>query len=383
MVVNAAIRTIMTPSPDQSLNARAGETLPPAVADLLDGLQIYTGLSTEDLREMGKFRELPNISGLPVHPLRHPLAIETELRESTRPVAELPRDFLKALRAQLGREPVLKVEGLAAGASANPTRVTAFFPQREAHLGYGLVSILSRAPLEGQEPVGEQVVWLQCPEDEEQLLLTVPAGNLLILLGTDDLRPGLLATLELTHRRWGSAATPDEPAASGRPRLLAGGSFPFNDAGGGPALVFSGASTPDRWERHLAERVPALRDVEPAALALAGAEPWVAEPGGWLSPFWANPPLPAGGLGASAAWRERALAPEAVPFGVEIGPDGGIDLGREGDEAGFVVVPRQAAPPPLATAADRIQPRHVLTHRHAREEAMALWAIGFPPPEMV
>lgn len=363
------------------------ETMPATelLSELLGDHQVYADLSAEDLREMAKFDEQPNVLGLAAHGLRRIPGVQApyEVHGSIR---DLNPSFRRRLHEAIHREPLLCVRGSLAGASRSPFQISAYFAQDQAHLAAGLQAILWPAPAGADFPSAHLHIIQICDSPDVEALF-FPAESLLLLLGSDDLRPALMIALELAHRAWRppSAAEPpaeDAPAPLPEILLLPGGSFALTPDSAPSELVYSGDAMPVAWEKTLAQKLAALYGRPGAETILAGAEPWVAQTGGWTLPLWFNPPLPARLLGANAAWREAACHPDALPFGVEINGRGEIDFKRSPGEA-FVIVPRRAMPPPFARSAAPVRIGKVSTHKHARPEALELWAMGFPPPVLI
>lgn len=363
---------------------------PEALKALFRGVEIYGGLSGADLREMGKFTEIPNVWGLPVHAIDKPPRGEA-VREFGGPLADLPGGMIRHLRAALHEQPLVAVRGSLAGGCKRPFRALGLVPQSHAHLAQGLQAALwpDRSP----ESAPADLVLVYWPDFDRQLMLSVPASKLALILGTDDLRGGFLVALELANRVWMPPPPIAEQGQEAEPALpeiqiLPGGCFPADTQGRSPensgpqTLIFTGESIPVGWDEEVPKQIPALEGRPAVEIALGGAEPWIAQSGGMVCPLWYNPPLPAILLRESPAWTEAALHPAALPFGIEVRASGEVDL-RESDELAFVVVPRRAIPFPFANSAAPVKVRRLLRHSRAREQAMLLWANGFPSPEAI
>ncbi len=334
---------------------------------------------------MGKFTEQTNIHGLPLHPIAKPVRGEG-IRESAGTLEEVStpagRKLSDHLRELLASEPLLEVRGLAGAGCRIPFRVVALAPQSRAELAQALDLIFW--PPKNFTGLGDaELTILQIPSSEDQILLSLPALGLALILGSDDLRPGLLIALESAHRFWNKKSQTSELKSKEEEiRLLPGGSFLLQDSEGKTALVFSGESVPDQWEKTLVEKIPELARCNPSEIVLAGAEPWIAQGGGWVSPFWRNPFFPASLLSSAPRWSEAALHPDSIPFGVPVNAQGEIKL-TDADENAFAVIPRSAIPTPFVSSGHPAKISRLLTHRHSKNEAMELWAKGFPPPEIV
>lgn len=359
---------------------------PEPIKALFRGVEVYDGLDSDDLREMGKFGETTNIQGLPVHPIVRPHAGGV-VREFGEALADLPKDLLRRLRGAIGHEPSILVRGSLAGACRDPLSVVALFPQSEAHLAQALQTCLWPGRREVDSPVADDLYLIQVPDFDEQMILSVPTARAVLVLGTDELHGGMLVALEWANRRWTPGAEKN-PSQNSPIRILAGGSFVFDsgttEAGksSGPVLVFTGESVPDSWEDALVTQIPSLAGRPGIEPLLGGGEPWVAQEGGWLCSLWYAPPLAAVALAGSPAWEAAALHPAALPFGVRVNEAGALDLAGSSEEA-YVIVPRRAMPPPFPCSAAPVKVTRVLTHRHSKEEAMDLWALGFPHPEII
>lgn len=384
----------MKPVPNPVTSSSAARVLaaePEAIRALFLGSEVYDGLGQHDFREMAKFWEAPNIHGLPMHPISRPVGGEL-IQEFPGTLAEFmaahPTSPLKRLRRLIERESVLAVRGTLAAGCSRPFRVTALVPQTWAHVAQGFDAVFY-PPDPAPEP--SDLTIIQIPDTSEdgrrafQLTIHFPGSRLALALGTDDLRPALLVAMEAANRLYTERTRRiNEAGGEKKPeeiRLLPGGSFVLRRGDSGATLVFSGESVPVNWERSLVETIPAIAQAAPAAVALAGAEPWVAEGGGFVCPLWRNAPFPAAAL-AEAGWSEAALDPDALPFGVEPDARGEAKLDSS-EEGAFVVAPRARIPAPLASAAERTKIAEVLTHRNAREEAKELWARGFPPAKVI
>ena len=328
-------------------------TLPDLLAVLLAGQSIQAGLSDEDLREMAKFTELPNVEGLAAHGVARPMPPGYDPGAegwSHGPVAvarrpELPMGVAKVLYARMRTGASVMVCGWVAGASAAPVAVQAIFPQAQAHLAAGLQRMLH--PFQ-QDPTGERAYYtlLVWPEPLlrrngrimiESLIGHWPADGVGLVIGFDD--PYLMAELILdaARRQWTTL-----------------GSVGLN--------VIQG----ERWPQVKGEGDQELVELQPVRSpddVAAAKEPFVIENDEWISPVWRDPMLPAHYL-VSSVWREAALNPRALPFGVEVDAAGRLPLfhARSEDslevqgrtEKGVVIVPREALPPPYLHLAKRL-----------------------------
>lgn len=386
--------SVRTPAPPASVLVES-----PPIPAIFKGRAVYDGFDATDLRETAKFHELPNVLGLAAHDLARPPG-EAALHQIAGRLDAIPvsgGSALGLIRDALGDEPTILVRGLAAAGCSRPFRIAGFFPQRHAALAQAFEAMLWP---DAADAPGSDFRILALPDAADAFLAYLPDLRFAVAMGTDDLRATLPAAIEAAHRTW-IARTERHYASGGGPtsdvggarweeiRLLPGGSFPFREAPASPAftLVYSGESLPDGWERYLQEHSPALARLATADLAPAQAEPWVAEGGGRLAPFWRAVPLPARALGAAPAWRIAAEHPDAIPFGARIDAEGRLDLEGSPEDA-FVVVPREAIPAPFAGGAvesARVLPRvgAILTHHASKDDARELWARGFPMPRSI
>jgi hypothetical protein len=367
---------------------------PEEIRALFRGVEVYPGLSAEDFREMAKFKESPNLCGLPAHSIRRPLRGE-KIREFSSPVRDLTRhkagDPIGNLRSLFSEEPSLLLRGRLAEGSARPFCLTALVPQSHAHLAQGIDALFWPAgPVEAESFPSDLhlILW---PNSAEQLILHLPASKLLISLGTDDPRAALIVVVEAAHRLWSERTrerTERETLGERIPpgweemRILPGGSFALHTESEGGSLVFLSETVPDGWAGALQRNFDPLMGRDARESLLAGAEPWVAEGGGLAIPFWRNPPLPASLLASVPCWRDAALHPDALPFGVKIGDRGEVELEASRDDA-FVIVPRARIPQPFVCDSSPTRIRRVVTYRYAKQEAMERWARGFPAPEIL
>lgn len=367
-------------------NALAG--LPDCVRGILGNAEVYPSLDAVDFREMSKFTEVTNVHGLPIHPIRRPPDPDG-LLESNGLLEDLPTAVFVHLREALRATPQILLRGVFAGSLSHVFPVAACFPRDDAHLARAWDALLWRDNPAAAEPA---LTVLHLPDFNEPLLLSLPDEGVALILGTDDPRPGLFVALEWANRHWKARndliqlkkLPPEaEPCV-----LLAGGSFVFNDraedpgAGPSPTLIYPGESIPISWEEILRESLPTLAELAEEDLLLAQAEPWCGEGGGRAAPFWRNPILPAPLLEISERWRDAALHPDALPFGMKVDQTGRIDWNATPDEA-FVIAPRSALPPPFLRSPAPSTPAKHYTHRAMKPEAMELWAIGFPSPEVL
>lgn len=281
--------------------------LPPLVRRILEGKQFYPGMSDEDLREMSKFWEIPNVEGLAAHPVERPgAADEPEVRQGA---PELSEGVLKSLDWELTRTPAVLTAGELAGGSGRPFRVAVIAPQSYSQLNQALQRMLwpladSAAPLDytllaWPEPLkrknGSVVV--------ERLVRHWPDEGTGVIVGHDD--PALMARLlaAAARRRWEA----DLPQARA-PRAGEGFATVEREGNGedDARAVFHEAH---EGTRPGAGELPAMWDevlIEPGA----------------LTPLWVNPLLPAALLSGDEAWRTAARAVGALPLGVEVTDEG-------------------------------------------------------------
>ncbi|MBI1783548.1 hypothetical protein HYR69_00255 [Candidatus Sumerlaeota bacterium] len=359
---------------------------PRLLSHLAEKLEIYSALNASDFREMAKFSEVTNILGLPIHAIAEPIG-ETRIQEFPGAMEELPVSHAGGASGTMieacARDPLLLIHGNLALHCGSPFRVCAAVPQSAAHLAHGFHEMVWPA---GGATSPARFFLVQIPSISDPFIIHFPTEDTALVWGTDDLRAGLMIMIEAAHRAWLQSGT-DGAAGGAQTRetiqLLPGGSFLLSDPEspeGGAILVYSGESVPDEWERALVEKIPNLLGIHPDECALAGAEPLVAEGGGWVSPFWRNPPLPAA-MVARTRWLQAASHPDALPFGVPVNPAGEPEFAA--DENAFVIIPRAAIPDPFVRAQARTRISRLLTHKHSKNEAMKLWAHGFPIPELV
>ncbi|OPZ07232.1 MAG: hypothetical protein BWZ08_01977 [candidate division BRC1 bacterium ADurb.BinA292] len=312
--------------------------LPRLLAELLTGRELHGGLDRDDLREMSKRAERPNIWGLPLHPIQRPWPGELDLNGrmgpdgplAIGPRPELPIGVFKSFQRQLRQTTYVFVRGWVGGASADPLAVAGIFPQEAAHLAAGLQEMLW--PM---EPASE-AAWASRPAHYtflawpdairgrdgqprvEMLIGHWPGEGVGLIVGCDDPRALEEVARDAARRRWSAR----------RAIELIRGAL---DCGGEHARLV--------WD----------------ATETGGAlieEPLVVERGR-VSPLWRNPLLPADRL-SRADWRAAALDPWALPFGVCDNQEGHLpllqpeydDATRRAAAGGWVVVPRRAAPPP-------------------------------------
>lgn len=371
----------------KSQTALAG--LPEGARKLLGPVEVYPALDAVAFREMSKFSEVTNVLGLPLQPVTRPPDPDG-LLESSGGLEDLPTAIFVKLRETLRSLPQILLRGAFAGSMTHPFPIAATFPRDAAHIARAWDALLWR----GNEALAVEpsLTVIHLPDFEEPILLSLPDEGVALILGTDDPRPGLFVALEWANRH-GKARNeliqlkklPPEAEPS---VILAGGSFVFDDEPrepGGPSeptLIYPGESIPISWEATLHESLPVLAALEAEDLLPAEAEPWCGEGGGRAAPFWRNPILPAPLLEVSERWRAAALHPDALPFGLAVTEQGQIDWNATPDDA-FVVAPRSAVPRPFPRSAAPREPSRHYTHRAMKPEAMELWAMGFPTPEVL
>lgn len=392
----------------------------PFMAELLRGRELYYGFNAIDLREMGKFTETPNTLGLPLHPIANPPnapAREFEGRMEDLPAAEPQTDpaadsrtepaavvaavpsGLQALREAMAPGAAIIVRGELGAGLSRPFRVLGLFPQTHAHLAHGFHELITpdetpRAEADktahGNRPPADLYL-IHWPSFPDAATLLVSGSRAALVLGTDDLRAAAPLIIESANRFWTERNVDLENrrqelrAEGGRPadlpediRLLPGGGF----VTGAGDLIFAGEALPENWAEKLIAAVDALQLRSATEIALAGAEPWIAEGGGLAAPFWRNPPLPAFPASLPPGWARAIEHPDALPFGAPVDERGQIRFDAA-DESAFVIAPRAVLPAPFANAAGPIRVRRLFTHHYVRQDAMELWARGFPFPQMI
>lgn len=331
--------------------------LPGLIGELLAGRQILDRLGEDDLREMSKLREAPNIEGLAAHRVERPMSPGFDPArpgggQAPRAIArrpELPIGVFRVLLNRIGAESFVIVRGWAAGASARPMAVQVVWPQPQAHLAAGLRRMLWTA--QDQSSADPQdggiaytlLVWPQpLLRRSGQVMLDAfighwPADRAGFVIGCDDPRLSAELILDAGHRYWAGPAGNEFEISQGR-----------------------------HWAKieHAEgeERVRLVPAQNPADRA-AAAEPLLIEPDGAISPVWSDPLLPETLLRAEP-WRQAALDPWSRPFGVEVDAEGrfprlhdpqaGARSGERKQEAlGCIVVPRRAVPHPYLNQASR------------------------------
>jgi hypothetical protein len=363
---------------------------PESFDDLLRGAPVHGPHDADDLREMAKFTERPNALGLPVHAIERPP--RSAAQEAAGGLDLLPRKTLRAIGEMMRVRPSLCVRGRMAGPCPRPFRLRAVVSQSHAHLAQAMQAMLWPEPDEGAPA---DLSLLVLPEMRAAAPLWLTGARTAFVLGCDDARVGLLLAAEAAARLWREETGGKDQA---RIEILPGGSYPViqseassrgegsdegsKEAERDAALVYCNESISEAWEAAVAGSVEGLAGRSPEDLRPAGGEPWVAWEGGRLCPLWRRPVLGARDLAAAPAWREAALHPDALPFGVQVNERGEIDLAASGEDA-FVVIERSAAPAPFARTPEVLRVRRLVTYRFAKPEAMKLWAKGFPAPEVV
>jgi hypothetical protein len=287
----------------RSLDPRPGHTpcrLPPLV-DTLAGSQALPGyFGLDDLREMGKFREIPNVHGLAAYPIEHPApkgldpwAAMPEAAPSapTDPKA-LPGGLGRALAERLADDPLLLIQGmiLLPGDRAFDARaftVRAILPQAHAHLA----ALLRRAlhawdGRRGRRPCESLVL-------DEPSVAEPSVADLTILAWPEPLPAGRgQAPIASFIGHWPGQ---DEPGSPGNP--------------GGPGVgLIVGHDDPALFMT-LIHDAARRRSAWPAAGSGMDASA--------VPPAWAGWLLPAATMAATEAGRARALAVGAWLFGVE------------------------------------------------------------------
>ena len=233
--------------PDFELSA-----LPPLLAGLLEGHQVYTHLGEADLREMSKFGEIPNLNGLAAHPIRYPAPAGLDLglkpsvgHHGQEPLAISPQPLLpggvrKALARQLVGIPSLVIRGTLAGASAFPFAVQVIVPQTHAHLAVAVQKMLwpladSASPEQMQPEV--QYTLFHWPEPIMKKTGEVVVGEFVahwaearlgseglgVVIGFDDPRLMERMLLDAARRHWESL--------DDGPRLILAGEESFSVEG--------------------------------------------------------------------------------------------------------------------------------------------------------
>lgn len=367
--------------------------------------QVREGADAEDLREMGKFTEHPNILGLPAHPIRSPVTgpILTE-------TDSLPPEIESWMAERFRTEPVICVRGDLAAGCERPVRLALVVSQWRAHLAAFFEAVLFPPPVSRTDagpradPLDLCIVIVE--DTPGQAVLHVPGRKLAVSLGTDDPRVPLFVALESAHRIWSArnerirATKPPPGEAAGEEiRILPGGSFCFTptgpaDSSAGPGteapatLFFAGETLAHNHPEPLRERMRDLGAVPSAEILFGGSQPLLALGGGLVAPVLRAPILPASLAAAAPGLLDAAHHPDSLPFGIDVDPSGRLKTAESED--GFFVLPSATLPPaPVSEPTTRIHsslsgPRKIgrlLCLANARPEAMDLWAIGFPAPQ--
>lgn len=263
-------------------------TLPPPLARLLKGKEVFPGLTATDLREMSKFSELPNLAGLAAHTLKRNAEGGMRNAEFLSTSSTFPSEISSALDWELSRVPTLLIRGALNGAGEGPFRVAVFVPQAHAWLAQAL----------------HRMLW---PVAEEP-----------------DFRPeySLLIWPAPLHGRGGEVVTE---------------SFAGHWPGDGFGVVI-GYDDPLLLASMLAGAV----GHEP----IAECEVRIANCGDDQKNMWANPLIPASMLARTEAGRRAALSIGSLPLGVEVDAEGRFPIfeASAGEipnpNGGWVIVPR-------------------------------------------
>lgn len=291
--------------------------LPPLLGGLMEGKQLLPPMTAEDLREMSKFNELPNVAGLAAHRVLRPAPEGldpggTEAPEGEpapripSPTPELPGGVYPALSAALIHTPSLVLHGALAGRGGRPFGVGVIVPLAQgAHLAQALARMLWEPAEGGRRLEYVLFVWPEVLRRKDGAVIAAglmghwPDQRTGVLLGYDD--PALAARMMLDAAR-------------------------------------------RRWEGEGCRLIGA-----PEGGAEEAREDLLLEESGRETAVWANPLLAAAALARSAEGRRAALAVGALPLGVEVDAEGHFPLFEgatpaAGSPAGWVVVPRVALP---------------------------------------
>ncbi len=317
--------------------------MPRLLDRLLYGRQLLEGLGADDLREMCKFRERPNLAGLAVHEIERPLPADWEPSRDLRPregYPELGEGLQRALSHGLNAQPVIVVRGLLGGGSPAALPVEIYIPQHGAQLALAMQALLH--PWRGTAQVAARVRILCWHEPlhnrqgrllRERMIAWWAEAGFALTIGHDD--PSLLADIlwDAAQRHW------EAGEAEGR-LLEEEATLAVIDAEGARARLES-CEPPLATGRWLAtlDTIVLERGAGGAQLA---------------TPLWANPMLPGECLGAGPDWREAALHPDAQAHGVAVDAEGQFSTTGEA-AAGWVILPRHALPAPLPRRALRYE----------------------------
>lgn len=129
------------PATFKSFEPRPGHTpclLPPRIEALVGTLALPGHFTADDLREMAKFREIPNVHGVQAYAVERPWEGAGEaVRTGT-----LPEPFERALVHLLEATPLVLVQGRLLPHLREPMTVQAIVPQAYAHLATMLRRLL-------------------------------------------------------------------------------------------------------------------------------------------------------------------------------------------------------------------------------------------------
>lgn len=310
------------------------------IETLLDGALVLDDLSDDDLREMAKFEETPNLYGLEAHRATLPapdawhqrLATLEVNRKDASPLAA-PTPVLRALTRALRRQPLLHVNGALAGAGGAFFVVECWLPQAKAHL----LKALRRMLWPSEHAAHLQVCLMAEPltGPREKIFApqwwSDPRQTRMLLTGCDDFAFLVDLLWQTAKAHWRSGGHPIEPREAGE------GYLQTDDC-------------------HEAEWVALDGDASPAQRA--AAEVWLVEYSRFIAPVWQTPPLKATQALADPVWREACLAPGALLFGDLVDHNGRIlgdpdfapDPGTTPE--GLCLIPRESLPSPALNEAE-------------------------------
>jgi hypothetical protein len=311
---------------------------PPLLAELLGRHMLLPEMTAEDLREMSKFDEIPNVEGLAAHKVEYPLARDPGEPPTTPHFAkEVTPAILKALDRGLKPVHTLVVRGALGGASQAPFSVQIIVPQFGAQLAMALKQMLW--PLEKPAgPVAHTLfLWPRPLKDKfgrvlaENWVHQRSGTGFGMTIGNDD-----LYMVEALLR---AAAAEFWETRPGMRRIASG----------------EGVATVDR-EAGTAKFVSAEDETDTPFFS----EDLLIEEGGWISPVWANPKVPVCGLAGDEALRRAALGLGSIMLGVASDGEGHFPLLHQAHDAGdlekyqekgldiggYVIVQRGQLPPP-------------------------------------
>jgi hypothetical protein len=304
----------------KSFEERPGHTpcrLPPLLDDLVGGQCLPAYFGPDDLREMAKFGEIPNVHGLAAYRIERPAPPEYDPADSRRsggageagdaagalaPIPELPAGVGRPLANRLAAEPLVMAQGVLLPERDAPLRARAIVPQSHAHLAAALRAMLHPWPAD-EEPGGGIA---------DYTLLIWPAalrsrrGEAIV----ETLIGHWPASARVGAQGVGLTIGDDDPSLAAR------------------LLI-------DAVRRRLAG------EGSGAALETGGSEPRVVD-GNRVRSLWAAPLAAVADLAATEEGRRRALAVGTWLYGVADDGAGHFPAleGGDGDDGGWAVTPR-------------------------------------------